>query len=69
MRHSFACFTLALTFCCAGAAGRPRRRHRVTHRHPRRTLIDGISETRGRTSSFGEASTSERGRKPARQGE
>jgi imidazolonepropionase-like amidohydrolase len=47
MRHSFACFTLALTFCCAGARGQSTSPSPASLTVIRAgTLIDGISETR-----------------------
>src|SRR5258706_12401049 len=46
MRHSFACFTLALTFCCAGARGQPTSPSPASLTVIRAgTLIDGVSET------------------------
>src|SRR6267378_42439 len=46
MRHSFACFTLALTFCCAGARGQSTPPSPASLTVIRAgTLIDGISET------------------------
>ncbi len=46
MRHSFACFTLALTFCCAGARGQSTSPSPASLTVIRAgTLIDGVSET------------------------
>src|SRR5260221_360636 len=45
MRHSFACFTLALTFCCAGARGQSTSPSPASLTVIRAgTLIDGVSE-------------------------
>ena len=46
MRHSFACFTLALTFCCAGARGQSTSPSPASLTVIRAgTLIDGVIET------------------------
>jgi len=54
MRHPFACFTLSLTLCCVAARGqsRPSPSPAATHLIRAGTLIDGVSEAPGRTSSF-----------------